>query len=245
MLELNRYEEKIYICLVKYGPLSASQVHAKTNIPQNRIYDSTVSLVNRGFVEVQPTEPKIFKAVEPKTVFQKIIQDLESKKTELQSTYEKQEVLEKEKQIWITQGHNAFIISRINEFQTAKKEICTMVGKEKEITTDELAMISREHKNALERNIKTRFLWNMEQPENIKKARRLAPLGCKIKHFPISGFTISIIDEEKVRIDFPDKMFENINLWISNKDFARYMKNYFEICWEEGKDWKKFSKNIF
>ena len=239
---MNSYEEKIYSCLVKYGALSASQVHQKTNIPQNRIYDSIVSLQNNGFVEIQPTVPKLFKAKEPKVVFQKEIQELRDKQEKFQKIYENQSVSEKEKQIWVTQGHEAFINARIEEFQMAKKEVCTMVGKEMEITTDELAMINREHKNALERNVKTRFLWNMEQPENIKKARSLSPLGSKIKHFPVSGFTLSIIDDKTLRIDLPDKMFENIVLWINNKDFVKSMKDYFDKCWEEGKDWKKFDK---
>lgn len=243
MLNLNSYEEKIYICLVKYGPLSASQLHEKASIPQNRIYDTVVSLENRGFVEVQPTEPKLFKATEPKVVFQKEMQELKDRQEELQKIYESQKVLDKEKQIWITQGHNAFIKARIEELQTARRELCTMVGKEKGVTTDELTMISREHKKALGRNLNIRFLWNMEQPENVKKARRVVPLGSKVRHFPVSGFTMAVIDEEKVRIDFPDKMFESINLWINNKDFARAMKNYFERCWKEGKDWKEFDKS--
>jgi sugar-specific transcriptional regulator TrmB len=242
MLKIKSYGEKIYLCLVKYGALSAAQIHQKTNIPQNRIYDSIVSLENEGLVEVQPTEPKLFKAKEPKVVFQKEIQELKDKQEKFQKIYENQNVSDKEKQIWITQGHEAFVRARMEEFQIAKKEVCAMVGKEMEVTTDELTMINREHKKALERNIKTRFLWNMEQPENVKKARSLSPLGSKIRHFPVSGFTMVIIDDEKVRIDLPDRMFENVILWIDNKDFAKSMKDYFEKCWEEGKNWKKFDK---
>jgi len=242
MFQLSGYEEKIYLCLVKYGPLSASQIHQKAGIPQNRVYDSIVSLENKGFVEVQPTEPKLFKAIEPKIIFQKEIQELKDKEEELQKIYESQEISDKEKQIWTTQGHKAFIKSRLTELQTAKKEICTMVGKEEEITTKDLAMISREHKNAIEKKVNIRILWNMEQPENIKKAKRLVPFGSKVKHFPLSGFTMAVIDSERVRIDLPDKMFENISLWIHNKDFAKAMKEYFEMCWKHGEDWKKFDK---
>ena len=236
------YEEKIYRALVQHGPLDAKALHRHSDVPKNRIYDCIVSLENKGFVETKPTIPKIYKATEPKIIFEKFKSELENEQKEFQQLFEKQKVQEKTNQVWIAQGRKAAIQARISVFRKCKKEYLAIVGKEPDVTTEELAMIAREHKNARGRKVKISILWNMKNPENIEKAERIAPFGTNIRHFPVEGFTFGICDRELIHLELPDKMFGRIIIWIRNKAFAEMLAKYFEKFWEDASDWKKFRK---
>jgi sugar-specific transcriptional regulator TrmB len=239
---LTGYEERIYSSLVQWGPLTARELHRRSGVPKNRIYDCIVSLETKGFVETQPTKPKVYKAVEPKNAFGKIRAELEHSQVELQKLYEKKRVAEKLSQLLVTQGHEAAVQARIADFRGVKKEYFAIIGKEPEATTPELAMIAREHTAALRRGVKVSILWNMEYPENVKKAERLAPFGTRIRHYPVEGFSMAIRDRQEVRVELPDKTFGRLSIWIRNAAFADAMVDYFTKCWASASDWKKFAK---
>ncbi|HIH75632.1 MAG TPA: TrmB family transcriptional regulator [Methanosarcina sp.] len=62
---LNAYEAAAYLSLLKLGVSEASAIYRDSEVPYGKIYSVLESLVGKGFVEVQVSRPKKFRAVDP------------------------------------------------------------------------------------------------------------------------------------------------------------------------------------
>lgn len=62
---LNAYEAAAYLSLLKLGVSEASEIYRDSDVPYGKIYSVLESLVGKGFVEVQASRPKKFRAVDP------------------------------------------------------------------------------------------------------------------------------------------------------------------------------------
>ena len=58
LMGLSKYEARAYAALLLYGPLTASEVASKADIPQPRVYDVLNNLVDKGLVVVKEGQPK-------------------------------------------------------------------------------------------------------------------------------------------------------------------------------------------
>ncbi len=54
---LNKYESKAYLALATSGPLTASELSEKTDIPRPRTYDILNKLDDKGMASIQPGRP--------------------------------------------------------------------------------------------------------------------------------------------------------------------------------------------
>ncbi|UCD03502.1 MAG: hypothetical protein JSW73_03120 [Candidatus Woesearchaeota archaeon] len=135
----------------------------------------------------------------------------------------------------IQYGQEAAIKARLDDHKIVRKMSCAFVGEEPE-STPNLKNISDEAVKNLKKGIIIRRLVNMNYPENIKKAEHLSKYGAEYRHYPVYGFTMSIIDEEKVRIELPDKEKDRILIWINNNNFAEKMQDYFDMCWKSAEN---------
>ncbi|KKG29027.1 hypothetical protein DU38_08900 [Methanosarcina mazei] len=62
---LNIYEAAAYLSLLKLGVSEARDIYRDSEVPYGKIYSVLESLVGKGFVEVQASRPKKFRAVDP------------------------------------------------------------------------------------------------------------------------------------------------------------------------------------
>jgi len=62
---LNAYEAAAYLSLLKYGVSEANVICRDSEVPYGKIYTVLEALVGKGFVEVQSSRPKKFRAVDP------------------------------------------------------------------------------------------------------------------------------------------------------------------------------------
>ncbi len=62
---LNAYEAAAYLSLLKLGVSEASDIYRDSEVPYGKIYSVLESLAGKGFVEVQASRPKKFRAVDP------------------------------------------------------------------------------------------------------------------------------------------------------------------------------------
>jgi len=62
---LNAYEAAAYLSLLKFGVSEANTVCKDAEIPYGKVYTVLESLARKGFVEVQASRPKKFRAVDP------------------------------------------------------------------------------------------------------------------------------------------------------------------------------------
>lgn len=134
---LNAYEAAAYLSLLKLGISEARDIYRDSEVPYGKIYSVLDSLAGKGFVEVQASRPKKFRAVDPEISLDAIF---ERKKAEAEreiavlkgSIYEAKQALKavpnqkrKDEIFWTT----AITESEIRKFATSiygevKKSIC-------------------------------------------------------------------------------------------------------------------------
>jgi HTH-type transcriptional regulator, sugar sensing transcriptional regulator len=97
-LGLTEYEAKVYSILLTQNIVNATDLCKMAGVPRGRIYDVINLLINKGFCITIPGTVKKFKAINPQTAINNMIErqkkkELEMKETaaKLQSVYEKQE----------------------------------------------------------------------------------------------------------------------------------------------------------
>jgi HTH-type transcriptional regulator, sugar sensing transcriptional regulator len=62
---LNAYEAAAYLSLLKLGVSEANVVCKDAEVPYGKVYTVLESLAGKGFVEVQASRPKKFRAINP------------------------------------------------------------------------------------------------------------------------------------------------------------------------------------
>ena len=72
-LGLNKNEAKVLETLFSLGPLGATDINRHSGVPRNKIYEILDKLSRTGIVEVQPGRPVLYRASEPKTVVENIV----------------------------------------------------------------------------------------------------------------------------------------------------------------------------
>jgi sugar-specific transcriptional regulator TrmB len=84
---LTEYEAKAYLALMNTHLNTATNVAEKSGVPRTKIYTVLESLANKGWVHIYSGVPLLFKAADPREIFEKIKEDysqfLESIKTTL------------------------------------------------------------------------------------------------------------------------------------------------------------------
>jgi sugar-specific transcriptional regulator TrmB len=78
---LNAYEAAAYLSLLKLGVSEASAIYRDSEVPYGKIYSVLESLAGKGFVEIQTSRPKKFRAVDPELALDIL---LERKKAEVE-----------------------------------------------------------------------------------------------------------------------------------------------------------------
>ncbi|WFO74654.1 Rrf2 family transcriptional regulator [Desulfurococcaceae archaeon MEX13E-LK6-19] len=97
-LGLSSYEAKAYIILLREGVLTSTEIAKKAHIPQPRVYDVLHGLEEKGLIVSSEGRPKLYRAIEPKTALQRLVEKIQEK---IKESYENVvgllEVLSKEK----------------------------------------------------------------------------------------------------------------------------------------------------
>ncbi len=136
---LNAYEAAAYLSLLKLGVSEASDIYRDSEVPYGKIYSVLESLVGKGFVEVQASRPKKFRAVDPElaldTFFERRKAEVEREMAFLKSSVEEaKSVLKavptqkrKDEFFWTT----AITESEIKKFAVSiysevKKSVCAL-----------------------------------------------------------------------------------------------------------------------
>lgn len=89
---LNAYEAAAYLSLLKLGVSEASAIYRDSEVPYGKIYTVLESLAGKGFVEVQASRPKKFRAVDPElsldTIFERKKAEIEREMAVLKASIE-------------------------------------------------------------------------------------------------------------------------------------------------------------
>lgn len=58
-------ETNIYLSLVENGSMTGYEVSKKSGVPRSKVYNNLETLVKKGVVLVNKSEPKIYSAISP------------------------------------------------------------------------------------------------------------------------------------------------------------------------------------
>jgi sugar-specific transcriptional regulator TrmB len=127
-----QYEAKVYSTLVSEGVSPAKDISNICGIPYGKIYEIITTLTNKGFVEMLPTKPMKYKAIDPdrliKTIKQQSTEKLELAekiiKKELGKTFDKnKKFLEMENSFWMLNGRMAINKKMEELFEKAQDHV--------------------------------------------------------------------------------------------------------------------------
>jgi len=71
-LGFREYEAKVYSALAALGPASATTIFSVSGVPRNKVYETLDDLSKRGFVEIEPGRPTIYRAGSPVEVVEEL-----------------------------------------------------------------------------------------------------------------------------------------------------------------------------
>jgi sugar-specific transcriptional regulator TrmB len=115
---LTEYEAKAYLSLLNAHLSTASKVSEKSIVPRTKIYAVLESLSAKGWVKIYSGVPLLFKAVDPREVFERIKQDYHGFLDSVEATLKKEVKDMKEK--FVIKKFDIGLESLKNELEKAK-----------------------------------------------------------------------------------------------------------------------------
>jgi len=139
-LGFNKYEAVAYLTTLKEGIIDATELSRRSKIPMGKIYAVLENLENMGFIEVQHSRPKKYRAVETDIAFEsyyirkenEINRELDTFRETIDNIEDRlsnfSSQTEKENNFWSAAMGTKEVMRLIKRaYQEAKKEICVVV----------------------------------------------------------------------------------------------------------------------
>ncbi len=240
-LGLDSYKRGVYEWLLKVDSSTARELSEETKVPYGKIYVTLNELEKLGLISILPTEPKTYKAIEPKLAF-KIL--FEKQKNEIEEKIKSLENIEKIEKIKKSKSENEIIVLKGREkymqlmkqmIDKTKKEFLLIPGKISKPTTPVRIAFLRILEN--KKNLKM-IVRNIDN-ENKEFIRERVKLGAKIKKHNLEGLRLAIRDNEEIMLSIVDpETKDRISIYTTNKWFASSMIKLFNSLWREGKKMK-------
>jgi sugar-specific transcriptional regulator TrmB len=122
---LTSYEAKAFVTLIHLGEASAREISDYTKIPRTKVYDVLKKLAEKGFIEFQPGNPTLFRALEPLEVAGKLQKEMISRIKEFMTLVEKVKIERRRRiqHVWVSRGRWA-VESKVKDLVSgAEKEL--------------------------------------------------------------------------------------------------------------------------
>jgi len=263
ILDLDDLEVKVYLNLLRAGPITASALAKELGIDRSRMYRIVNKLVSRKIISTTLSSPKLCIAVNPHDAL-KIA--LEKKEDEVNK-------IKKSAKVIIDKINNEITTNHTNSVPTfrvvqGRQNIYTDIAKLIENTTDVIYIVTTlddvakmyhstipEKISICEKNGgKVRLLVDMNDPKLARFVKRFNATETKIAKLPSKGRMVVQKDKQMIMSDSA-ATFQNSN---SDSDFSlctnsvEMVDNIFTLCshlWNsskplEIKDLKNYSKEI-
>ncbi|MDA4137323.1 MAG: hypothetical protein OK449_10055 [Thaumarchaeota archaeon] len=123
-LGFTSYQSKIYASLVSLGVGSVSEIYRSSRVPRTKVYEALEDLLRQGAVELQPGRPTLYRAVHPKVLVARLLEDYRESADQATRVLEKeyQEGRSAEQDVaWTVKGDRA-IRRKLAELITSAKE---------------------------------------------------------------------------------------------------------------------------
>jgi sugar-specific transcriptional regulator TrmB len=257
---LTKYEAKAYLFIIKHQIANAKAICRDEDIPYGKIYETLGSLINLGFIEVQNTRPKQYRAIKAAIAFETFISERKKKvETELVDMKEmlqrlgenlsQKNKVTNEDTIFLKIAFGKDIIRMLVEsFDNADKDInmffmAPLSSEEVEEVSDDLVILLPKISSLLKRGLKFRMLQDKHMPQElwdkIRARYRLLDKKNLVRQTDAEiGSFFMIMDGETVitRITNPLKYSETfalVKIW--SPDLACKLNIEFMELWNKAK----------
>ena len=130
---LKEYEAKCFVALTRLSEGTAKRIGEVSDVPRTRVYDAVRVLETKGLVEVQHTNPKVFRAIPIEAAVENLLDTFESRTARLDdalrglepvSTEDETEV---QHEVWALSGDRAVSNRTHQLIEEADKEVALVV----------------------------------------------------------------------------------------------------------------------
>jgi sugar-specific transcriptional regulator TrmB len=244
-LGLTEYECRLYLALVKMGPVKASEVSFFGQVPRTKAYGAISDLQQKGLVKVVPGKPEIYEAASPTEVLAPIVKKMALEINESQLiiedlalAYESNKYVKRDTKMseesWHLQGRQV-IYSKLNE-------VISEASKSVNYSTSAIGLVRayKAHAEAFERAKKQGATVRLLSPINstnssianefsaiaeLKKNDEALPFFVSVdsKHF--------IVVESRPEDASTDRGYDEA-LWTTNKLVVELFEQLFDRVWK-------------
>ncbi len=140
-LGLKEYEAKSFVALSRLPKATAKEISESTDVPRTRVYDAIRVLEAKGLVEIQHSNPQLFRAVPVEEAVESLHEQYESRIETLQDALEGLEPADREdealtQQVWGLSGAETIANRTRKLVGEATDEVVIVVGTEDLLTDD-------------------------------------------------------------------------------------------------------------
>jgi len=241
-LGLPDYEIRVYMTLLKNGPMNYRTLAQESGVPTGRIYQVLSTLESKGFIEVDQEKTKFFKAADPKKALMRRLRQIEEDYFELEhKTRQALQVLQLEysHKYEDVQG----IVSQIRVGSDSFSNIVTdnLIRAEEEILVSSGELIDQLHmgetvKDLLSQGVSIRAIYYESQGEKYDASRdlssSLAIPGIKTRMLESIPTKYFVVDAQSVLL-FLAQHNKDACLQIQGKALCHVFRDSFTEAWEK------------
>lgn len=234
---LTDYETRIYLTLLQYEEMAASEISKTANVPFSRVYEILSDLEEKGWIESNDNRPKNFRARPPLIALENTKSSIERVQKmnetqilgELQPLFENKESFEKP-EIWIVRGENNIIERAKDTISQSRKEVLLALPFITKNISENVSPLLIYLKS---RGIKVTILASDVSSRILKKFNQIAEIRVRDKMF--GGGIISDSKEVLLLLGGESEGSEPIAICSSHISLAKFAKEYFEWLFNTSK----------
>ena len=235
IFDLNEYEGRAYTIVATSGPLTATEISRKANIPEAKVYEVLRKLRKKSLVETFNCRPQLWHSPQPdETIKQAIntkllyIKEIEKKAKELikKLTPEKNDY-----SISFGYGKEGFLKKAAEILNRTDKCGCaTTVSFSRHPVLDNVVI------SAIKRGIEIRMLGLKPEDELVKaRLKWYRNIGVKIRLTETNGWPVMGVGDDREACLRIDGNGEYEWIWTTYKPLVAMIKNSFDMAWKEAR----------
>ncbi len=126
---LTAYQAKVYSSLVSLGVGSVSEIHHQSGVPRTKVYETLEELARKGAVELQAGRPALYRAVHPRSLVSRLVEDYTDSANQASKALEKD--FQKGRSVeydlaWTVKGDEAIRRKLVDLIAGAKEEVLVL-----------------------------------------------------------------------------------------------------------------------
>lgn len=239
-LDVNKYDKEIILFLASIDHADAKTIYQKTNVPKGRIYSVINGLIEKGFVQVIPTNPKKYRIENIRESIKTYLENkralLREKITEVEQMEVRPTMFHLERNapsVYSFTGREEHLNALISLRSRAKRKLIQIAPVFVGTFTSNLAL-----QHALHRGVKTKIIVRKITSDNRKQIQECLRLGAEIRVLDSSGLLYFLVrDGEECILGLEDyrNNEERLNIISRNKELVSVFEQYFAASWKKAR----------